>query len=856
MLQQYLDIKAMHRDCILFFRLGDFYEMFFDDAEVASRLLGITLTARDGGTAGKVPMCGVPFHAAESYLARLISLGHKVAICEQVEDPRDAKGLVRREVVRTITPATAHDAPSDTNSYILCWLDSDDACALAAVDYTTGSSLGRIFQGKRRHEQAADEILRLAPKEIIVSTAELPDEIRAACTRQQALVRQTSLLSSDEASEVVYATWGETNLASLLQQALGEIIYYLRQLKVGGFGHFTLPVVESVQGGMALDIATRRNLEITVALRSGEREGSLLWVLDYTVTAMGARLIKQWLEQPLVNISRISARLNAVEALHEQNMWRTELRAALGRVYDLERLLSKVTGNTANPRDMFALATSMTAVGKVKNLLQGTAVALLVEIYQELNPHEDFQHLLLTALDHNAPLSYREGGVIRPGFSSEVDRLRAISQDTKVLLASFESREREATGIKSLKVGYNRVFGYYLEATNSHLASIPPRYHRKQTLANGERYITEELKELENAILTAEDRLVTLEEELFLSLREQAAGLSGSMVQVARQLAILDVLQSFAEAAVRHRFYRPEVTFGQTITISNGRHAVVERTLGSHAFVPNDTHLRQGELAVLTGPNMAGKSTYMRQVALIVLMAQVGCFVPAEKAVIGYVDRIFTRVGAADDLYSGHSTFMLEMLETGTALTEATSRSLLLFDEVGRGTSTYDGMALAQAIMEFVHDHIQARTIFSTHYHELTGLSQSLTRCHNYVVAVLESGKEVVFLHRVHPGKANKSYGIHVARMAGLPPSVVKRAVALLKDHESSQRQPYHQGNFLGDVAEVAKAVEIDARTTAALDMYNQVANMAPEALTPLQALNLLHDLKEKTLKERENDEN
>jgi len=855
MMQQYLDIRADHADCILFFRLGDFYEMFFEDAVVASQILNITLTAREGGIAGKVPMCGVPYHAAETYIERLIKVGRKVAICEQVEDATEAKGIVKREVVRIITPATYVESPRDAHNFIGCWVDNADESVLASVDYTTGYSLVRQYRGKRRHDHVAEEILRLSPRELLVPPMSLPDSITAAITRQNALTTAPIGLSGKAAKALCQEVYGKLELSSLVEIALAEIISYLQGLKVGGFAHFTKPVVDLFQSVMTLDLATRRNLEITFSHRHNEREGSLIWVLDYTITAMGARTIKQWLLNPLTNLEEISARLTAVEVLFSQNSWRAALRAELGRVYDLERLLAKVTANTANPKDLLLLAATLVAVGKLKSLLQESAVPLIQEICQGLNSHEELHHLLHHAINPDAPQGFREGKVLKSGFSSEVDELRAISLDAKATLASFEAREKELTGIKSLKVGYNRVFGYYLEATNTHLTSIPTRYHRKQTLANGERYITEELKDLENTILSAEDRLIALEESIFLSLRAEAGKLAPSMINVARQLASLDILQSFAEAAFRHNFSKPEVTAGQEIIITNGRHPVVEKTVGAHAFVPNDTGLQQGELAVLTGPNMAGKSTYMRQVALIVLMAQVGSFVPADKAVIGYVDRIFTRVGAADDLFGGHSTFMVEMLETSAALAEATSQSLILFDEVGRGTSTYDGMALAQAIMEYVHDQVRARTIFSTHYHELTELALSLPSCRNYVATTMESGKEVVFLHRIVPGKASKSYGIHVARMAGLPAPILKRAVLLLKEHEKREPSLYQQTTFFAQVADGPAIGFPDRKTAVAQELYSQIEGLAPEALTPLQALNLLYDWKRKMLQEPDEDE-
>jgi len=846
MIQQYLEIKTQHQDAILFFRLGDFYEMFFEDAELASRLLAIALTAREGGHGNKVAMCGVPFHAAEIYIARLLKTGQKVAICEQVEDASLAKGLVKREVVRVITPATYCDAPADSNNYIICWQEKDDESVIAAIDYTAGSVILTYFRGLTNYAPVVDEVLRMSPQEVILPELLTPDVLQESIARPSVLRRPTRGVTAEEAATIISAIWGEVELTPLASITLSEIIAYLKELKVGDFTHFTRPVVNLVGRSTVLDMTSRRNLEITRALSSGEKEGSLLWVLDYTETAIGARLIKQWVEQPLVNLDHINARLNAVEALWRDNLKRNLLQEVLGRVYDLPRLLSKVATGTAHPRDMVTLQRSLTAVGELRALLSAAEDSLLADIALALNPHTDLQHLLMAGLVENPPVSYRDGGVVKDGFHPEVDALRSTCRDAKTLLAAFEAEERQSTGIKSLKIAFNRVFGYYIEVTQANLNLVPPRYHRKQTLANVERYITAELKELENTIMTAEERLLALEEEIFVSLRQKTAAESRSIMSVARRIGELDVLQSLAEAANRHRFVKPQVNAEKTIAISGGRHPAVERTVGSHHFVPNDTHLGQGELAVITGPNMAGKSTYMRQVALIVLMAQVGSFVPAEKATIGYADRIFTRVGAADDLYGGQSTFMVEMLETSLALAEATERSLLLFDEVGRGTSTYDGMALAQAIMEFVHNQVCARTLFSTHYHELTRMSEHLLQCKNYVVAILESGKEVVFLHRVQPGKASKSYGIHVARMAGLPRSVISRAMTLLKEYESRQQQPFQQTSFLQSVAEAPLYQEPDPRSALALTIYEELAQLTPDAMTPQQALNLLFEIKQK----------
>ena len=845
MMQQFMEIKSRYKDSILFFRMGDFYEMFMDDAKIGSRILEITLTARDGGQAGKVPMCGIPFHSADSYIAKLIAAGMKVAICEQVEDPATAKGLVKRDVVRVITPGTYQDAPPDTLNYIVSWYQSELQSVLVAVEYTTGSVAIFPFVGERAAQLAADEIARLSPREAIVPEA-LPEPITTALQRVGALERKAEGLNTFAARELYSLINANTIIPDEYVVPLGEIVHYLQQVMVGGFGHFTAPIINNRGQVMALDLTTRRNLELTRTLRNGEREGSLLWVLDHTVTSMGARQIKLWLEQPLLDIHLIEQRLSAVEELINRGVVRQDLRDEFEGVYDLERLLARVTSAMASPRDLLALAKSLAKVGEIKQVLDSVEAEMLIAITAGLDPHQDLNETLLKALDDNPPISSRDGGIVREGFDHEIDRLRSISKDGKSFLAALEAREREATGIRTLKIGFNKVFGYFLEATKANTDQIPPHYHRKQTLVNAERYITEELKEYESTVLTAEDRLKSLEYDLFVGLRERVASYSHSIIQVARRLSELDVLQSLAEAANRYRYNRPKVTTGGAINISGGRHPVVERIIGTHAFVPNDTELSRGEIAVITGPNMAGKSTYMRQVALTVLMAQTGSFVPAEKADIGLVDRVFTRVGAADDLYSGQSTFMVEMTETGLALSESTESSLILFDEVGRGTSTYDGMALAQAIMEYVHEKVKARTLFSTHYHELTSLADNLARCRNYTVAILDRGREVIFLRRVQQGKASKSYGIHVAELAGLPRMLTERAYTVLRQLEQSKKTGPAQINFFDFAAETAVTTVPNRQTELALEVLDSLICIAPDALTPLQALNLLYELKAK----------
>ncbi|MBT9133290.1 MAG: DNA mismatch repair protein MutS [Firmicutes bacterium] len=845
MLQQYLEIKAEHPHSILFFRLGDFYEMFFEDAKLASRILEITLTAREGGAAGKVPMCGVPYHAADSYVAKLLAAGHTVSICEQTEDPSTARGLVKREVVRTVTPGTHGDCPRDTQNYIVAWRHEGENFALAAVEFTTGSI--DIYSGKGNSESVAHELFRLAPREALTPQQELPSSIEQALAHGGALRQRQAGLDLAQTRLLCDIIPACSDIAPLETLALGEIVHYLKQVGISGFGHFTAPRLRAQCQIMALDAVTRRNLELTRTIRQGERTGSLLWVLDHTITAMGSRLLRQWIEQPLTHLPEIELRQAAVEELTGIQV-RMALRAALDLVYDLERLQSRIAADVATPRDVVAIAKSLSAVADVSDALADVSCALLSEIRSLLDPHPLLTQQLLCALNDNPPPTARDGGVIREGYNAEIDRLRRLTTDGKGYLVELEAKERAATGIRSLKVGFNRVFGYYLEITKSNLADVPAHYHRKQTLANAERYITEELKQHESVVLSAEERLVALEQQTFTALCGIVAQAAQTIIHVARELARLDALQSFAEAAARYRYVRPQVVSGNSIVIRGGRHPVVERIVGTHAFVPNDTELVKGEIAIITGPNMAGKSTYMRQVALIVLMAQMGSFIPASRAVIGIADRVFTRVGAADDLYGGQSTFMVEMTETAAALREATSNSLLLFDEVGRGTSTYDGMALARAIMEHVHDHVKARTLFSTHYHELTNLADKLERCRNYTVAVLEQNKEITFLRRVILGKASKSYGIHVAELAGLPRRVTDKAYAILKELEQTRHMAREQTCLFDYVAETARTQAEDPRATLALELFNDIQQLNPEALSPLQALTFLYELKRRTL--------
>ncbi|MBO8127627.1 MAG: DNA mismatch repair protein MutS [Peptococcaceae bacterium] len=797
MIEQYLAIKKQYPDALLFFHLGDFYELFFDDAETASRILEITLTGRDGGQAGRIPMCGVPCHAADSYIARLIEKGYKVAVCDQVEDPKSAKGVVRREVTRVVTPGTVMDGhmlDDKKNNYLAAICTGEQGFGLCTSDITTGEIAIALFTGEKASSSLYDELHRLSPAELL-----LPESCRESSLVQVAeeLGTAVTILPDEEygaarAWELIEKYFNSTSDKrfpphDLMMGAVGALLSYLGRTQKRQLQHLRRFNIYAPGEFMVLDTATRRNLELTKSLRDGTRRGTLLEVLDHTVTAMGGRLLRKWIEQPLLDPGQIDRRLDAVEEFCRNTVLREETRRLLDRVYDIERLGAKVAYGSANARDLLSLKASLEVLPGIKTLLGNTPVDLLKELDERIDPLPGIKDLLANAIVDDPPVSVRDGGLIKPGFDAEVDRLRRISRDAKGWLRDLEAEERERTGIKSLKVGYNRVFGYYLEVTKSNLHLVPEDYQRRQTLVNAERFVTPRLKEYEEAIVGAEEKLVNLEYQLFLDVRSKVLAKLPLFQETAAALAVLDALVSLAQAAVKGGYVRPVVHRDDSITITKGRHPVVEQMLGAGEFVPNDTAIGGDEarLAIITGPNMAGKSTYMRQVALIVLMAQMGSFVPADSAEIGVVDRIFTRIGASDDLAGGQSTFMVEMNECRVIVTEATPQSLVIMDEVGRGTSTYDGMSLARALIEYLHDHIGAKTLFSTHYHELTSLDV-LPGVKNYTVAVAEEGEEIIFLRRVEPGKSDRSYGIHVARLAGLPEEIIQRAQEVLTELEQN----------------------------------------------------------------------
>jgi len=869
MIKQYIEIKNQYQDAILFFRLGDFYEMFFEDAKLASRELEITLTGRDGGEAGRIPMCGVPCHSADSYIGKLVGKGYKVAVCEQVEDPQTAKNIVRREVVRVVTPGTILEEElleDKKNNFIIAIVPDSkgkEKYGMAVCDVSTGLFTVTEFSSLNARVELFDEIERLRPSEVVLLDKLISDKKFKSFLKNRL---HTVISKIDENEEICnyQAAWNylqrymdiPDNLSRLRIAvcAAGVLLYFLETTQKRLLKHIARLTIYYPGRYMILDTATRRNLELTSSIRDGSRRGTLLWVLDYTATAMGGRLLKMWIEQPLSDVTTIEARLFAVDELVKNSFLRKDLINLLSKIYDLERLTGRASFGTANARDLLALKNSLQVLPSIKNLLGKTQAGLLKEIRNKIDPLQNLQELLDKALEENPPAGLREGGLIKNGFHKEVDNLRNISRNGRQWLSELEVRERCRTGIKSLKIGYNKVFGYYIEVTKPNLSLVPKEYIRKQTLANAERFITEELKEHENQILGANEKLENLEYRLFLELRENVAVEAPRIQQTARAIAQLDVLVSLAEAAVRENYVRPKIHDNGSIRIKNGRHPVVEKVMGAGRYVPNDTELDDNSrrLALITGPNMAGKSTYMRQVALIVLLAQMGSFVSADAAEIGICDRIFTRVGASDDLAGGESTFMVEMKECHTIVKNATPRSLIIMDEVGRGTSTYDGISIARALIEYIHNRIKAKTLFSTHYHELTDLDV-LPGIINYTVAVKERDKNIIFLRKVVPGKADRSYGIHVARLAGLPEEILARSEEILKKLEANQKpdqqdrdesKSLSDGQIAGMQNRKQETIneELPSNVKAVVEKLD---NLNILTTTPLQAINKLSELQE-----------
>ena len=845
MMEQYREVKRQHPQDLLMFRLGDFYELFFDDAELAARELEITLTSREAGSGNRVPMCGVPYHAVEGYIARLIAKGYRVAICEQVEDPKLAKGIVKREVVRVITPGTIlyESALAERgNNFLVLIAEQDAELGLVAIDISTGECVWSLYKGADRYAALLNQLSRLAPAELILTgKLERWTEVNNFLQSRLANCTLTTFIADESAAanEFLAKHFSRNDIPAepVAVIAISRLLQYLHQTLKSDLSHINRLTRFNPQDFLLLDGTTLRNLEISRNMREGGKRGSLLAVLDFTVTAMGGRLLRQWLESPLLNLLEIRRRHDAVGEMVENPRVRSALRESLKSVYDMERILTRIEVGTANARDLTALRSSFEILPELKQCLCGLGSPLLLDTGFNMQTHTDCADLIRAAVTDSPPFSIREGGFIRDGYDLELDELRSLSRDSRQWVQDMEAREKESTGIKSLKISYNKVFGYYIEVTHANTTAVPANYVRKQTLVNAERYITPELKEFETKILGAQEKIVNLEHHLFLQLRDFVKQRLTEIQTTARCLAVLDCLLSLAEAAAQYRYVRPTMTEDQRIVIREGRHPVVERLLAGEIFVPNDTLLdsRECEIMILTGPNMAGKSTYMRQVALLTLMAQAGSFIPAKEAEISPVDRIFTRVGASDDLATGQSTFMLEMTEVSQILKNATSRSLVILDEIGRGTSTFDGMSIARAVVEYIKERIHAKTIFATHYHELTCLAEWKPAIQNYSMAVKERGNDVVFLRRVIPGGADKSYGIHVAKLAGLPARVVERSQQLLVQIEAEatcqtprQERPTEPAP-MGSLFQSSLSDELTALDTL--------------TLTPLEALNILHKL-------------
>ena len=854
MRKQYYTIKEQNKDCILFFRLGDFYEMFDEDARLAARELDLTLTTRDRNKPKEeqTPMCGVPYHSVDSYIARLVSKGYKVAICEQTEDPALAKGLVEREVTRIVTPGTVTEScmlEESKNNYIACIYGEKQSCGLAFCDLSTGAFYVTSCPDA---PSAACELGRFAPSEVIRGGAASHDPVledalfhRLSCCVDE---EQPGQFSPADSQEVLESHFGESlselGLTGLPEAVLaaGTLLRTLLTLQKNDLTHIRQLQYYTSGKFMELDMDARRNLELTETLRSKEKKGTLLWVLDKTHTAMGGRLLRSWIEKPLLDGGEIYRRQSAVEELVSATAVRGELEEALRDVSDLERVMTRIVTGTVNCRDLLGLAKGLRALPQVKRQLQELESPLLVSLNGEIDPLEDCAERIEATIVDEPPLTVREGGIIREGADPQADHLRSIMKGGSETIAAIEAAEREKTGIRTLKVGYNRVFGYYIEVSKSFVNQVPEGYIRKQTLTNCERYITQELKDLEDQVLGAKERLTALEYQIFTQLREFLAAQAARVQRSAAAVAQADVLCSLASVAAQRGYCRPEITLDREISITDGRHPVVEMMLKDSLFVPNDTHIgaKDNQVSIITGPNMAGKSTYMRQVALIVLMAQIGSFVPARSARIGIVDRVFTRIGASDDLASGQSTFMVEMAEVASILKYATAKSLLILDEIGRGTSTYDGMAIARAVLEYAANPRQlgAKTLFATHYHELSAIENELPNVKNYNIAVKKRGDRMIFLRKIVPGATDDSYGVEVAKLAGLPNSVVARARQILQELESQE-----------GVRPQASGVKEPEDQISMLDLRSQqvcaaLEKITIETLTPIQAMNELFKLK------------
>lgn len=870
MMVHYCQTKCAYKDSILFYRLGDFYEMFFEDAKTVSRELELTLTGKDCGLSERAPMCGIPYHAAETYINRLIDKGYKVAICEQVEDPKTAKGIVKREVTRVVTPGTnlnMQELDEGKNNYLMAIVCVGDHFGVSTADITTGDCYVTEIDEERK---LWDEINKFLPAEIICNDAFLVSGVDVDDLRNRLHISVFALESWYFGDDLCKQTLLEHfNISSLEGLGLadydsgviaaGSLFRYLLDTQKNTMEHMNKIIPYTTDRYMVIDSSSRRNLELVETLREKQKRGSLLWVLDKTKTAMGARMLRSFVEQPLIDADAINERLDAVTELNMQAMLREEIREYLNPVYDLERLVSRISYRSANPRDLLAFKMSLEMIPHIKNLLANFTSPLLVRINEQMDGLEDLYTLLEASITEDPPLAVKEGGIIREGYNEQVDTYRNSKTQGKSWLAQLEAEEKEKTGIRNLKIKYNKVFGYYLEVTNSFKDLVPEYYTRKQTLTNAERYITPKLKELEDMILGAEDKLFALEYDLFCQVREELAAQIPRIQETAKAIAQLDVYTSLSVVAQRNNYVRPTVNTKGVIDIKNGRHPVVEKMINNDMFIANDTYLDNGSkrVSVITGPNMAGKSTYMRQTALIVLMAQIGSFVPAEKAKIGVVDRIFTRVGASDDLASGQSTFMVEMTEVANILRNATAKSLLILDEIGRGTSTFDGLSIAWAVIEHISNTklLGAKTLFATHYHELTELEGKIPGVNNYCIAVKERGDDIVFLRKIVKGGADKSYGIQVAKLAGVPDSVLDRAKELVDELVHTDITSTFKDLAENSRKTKPKAVhydEVDLEqislfdTVQDQDIIEELKNLDITMLTPMDAMNTLYRLQNK----------
>ena len=860
MMQKYLETKEQYKDCILFYRLGDFYEMFFDDAITTSRELELTLTGKDCGQAERAPMCGIPHHAAETYISRLIAKGYKVAICEQLEDPKETKGIVKRGVVKIVTPGTVVESnmlEERKNNFIMSIFKSGIYFGISVCDITTGEFYSAEIKDNQNFTLLLDEIARYMPSELVINS------MMSDCTEEMSKIKErfetyvtkfNDKFFTDDFEKIKYRfNFVDTNQKELENIedkklsicSINALIEYIEQTQMTTLEHINKITVYNISKYMSLDINARRNLEITEKMRDKSKKGTLLWVLDKTSTSMGGRALRRWLNDPLIDTLEINRRLDSVKELKDDFILRGDIIENLKKVYDIERLAGKMAYGNANARDMITLKNSLSKLPELKQCLSNCKVEMLKDLYENLDELQDIYELIEESIVEDPPMTIKDGGIIKLGYDEEIDKLKTATTEGKNWIIKLEAEEREKTGIKNLKVGFNKVFGYFIEVTKSGLNQVPDRFIRKQTLTNAERFITEELKTLENQILGAEEKVVNLEYNAFTEIRQEIAKNVKRLQKTANVVSSLDVLTSFATVAEDMNYCMPIVDNSGTIDIKGGRHPVIEKMLGTGSFVENDTYLDKNEnrLSIITGPNMAGKSTYMRQVALITLMAQVGSFVPATDSRIGVVDKIFTRVGASDDLSMGQSTFMVEMMEVATILKEATSNSLVILDEIGRGTSTYDGLSIAWAVAEFIADKEKcgAKTLFATHYHELTELEEKLEGVKNYNIAVKEKGEDIIFLRKILRGGTDESYGIHVARLAGVPKTVTQKADEILKGLE-------RKNILTGKKQESKKVVEgqFDIFNFKLAEIAHEIDKINLNELTPIDALNTLVKIKEK----------